>query len=269
MSQDSLARALLYSRNFGFAEGPARQAVDRLPNQFVPLATLIEALHANNKEAEAKETFRKLEPMLRQADKDTPIARRLASIVGGWKTQGEWTPSPEPSTDETIPGTRVDLESLGPLAWSPSPAEGFSLVDTEGKTFNLADHKGRNVVVLFYLGGKCAHCMQQLQEFGKEIKTFAGMNTDLIAIGTDTAEEARALKTNTDGIKFPMPFLPDPSLVIFKKYQVFDDFENAPLHGAFLIDKQGQIRFQRISADPFLDVEFLKGEAARINKMVK
>ncbi len=269
MSPESLAHAHLVARNFGFAEGPARSAVDQKPNQFVPLATLVEVLHANNKDAEAKETFARLEPMLRQADKDTPIARRLAAIVEGWKSAGGWTPTPEAATDETIAATRVALEPLGPLAWAPSPAEPFALADTDGKTFSLADHKGRNVVVLFYLGNKCAHCMQQLQEFGKQMKAFEEIGTDVVAIGTDTLEDAKALKANKDDIKFPMPILPDPTLDDFKKYQAFDDFEDAPLHGAFLIDKQGNVRFQRISADPFLDVDFLKGEAARVNKMVK
>ena len=269
MSPEALAQAHLTARNFGFAETPARSAVDQKPNQFVPLATLVEVLHANNKDAEARETYRKLEPMLRQADKDTPIARRLAAIVEGWKSQGGWTPSPEPSTDETVAAGRVELEPLGPLAWSPWRAEPFALTDTDGKTFTLAEHKGRNVVVLFYLGNKCAHCMQQLQEFGKQMKAFQALDTDLVAIGTDTMEDAKSLKANADGIKFPMPLLPDPSLDVFKTYQAFDDFENAPLHGAFLIDKQGNVRFQRISADPFLDVEFLKGEAARVNRLIK
>ena len=221
MSQESLARAHLAARNFGFAEGPARRAVERNPNQFVPLATLVEVLHANNKDAEAREAFRKLEPMFRHADKDTPIARRLAAIVDGWKAAGQWTPAPEPSTDETIAATRVDLEPLGPLAWMPSPAVPIALVDTEGQAFwNLAEHRGRNVVLLFYLGGKCAHCMQQLQEFGKQIKAFEAIGTDIVAVGTDDLEEARALKTNADGIKFPMPFLARPPRShVFKKYQ--------------------------------------------------
>ena len=269
MSQESLARAHLLARNFGFAEAPARLAVEKNANQFVPLATLVEVLHANNKDAEAKDAYRKLEPMARQADKGTPIARRLAAIVDGWKSDGQWTPSPEPSTDETIAAGRVDLEPLGPLAWSPRAAELFGLESTDGKGFNLALHRGRNVILLFYLGGKCAHCMQQLQEFGKQAKAFEETQTDIVAIGTDSLEDARALKANADGIKFPMPFLPDPSLEVFKKYQAFDDFENQPLHGVFLVDKQGNVRFQRISADPFLDVEFLKGEAARLNRLLK
>ena len=64
-----------------------------------------------------------------------------------------------------------------------------------------------------------------------------------------------------------MPMLADPKLDVFKRFRVFDDFENQPLHGTFLIDAQGNVRFQRISADPFLDVEFIKTEAARVGKM--
>ncbi len=40
------------------------------------------------------------------------------------------------------------------------------------------------------------------------------------------------------------------------------------MHGTFLIDKNGDVRFQRISAYPFLDVEFIKAETARVNRLV-
>ena len=58
------------------------------------------------------------------------------------------------------------------MTWSPFPAEPIALTDTKGTGWTLADHKGRNVVVLFFLGGKCAHCMQQLQVFGKEFEAL-------------------------------------------------------------------------------------------------
>ena len=134
----------------------------------------------------------------------------------------------------------------------------------------LADLKeGKNVLVLFFLGGKCAHCMQQLELFGKEYDALRKLNVETIAVSTDDAEATRALKNNPDGIKFPMPMLADPKLELFKRYQAFDDFENQPLHGTFLIDAQGNVRFQRISSDPFLEVEFIKAEAARVNRMLK
>ncbi|WP_435010112.1 redoxin domain-containing protein [Tundrisphaera lichenicola] len=270
MNSSALVRLHLANRNFGLAEAAAKVASEKNANQFVPMAALVEAYHASGKDDLAREAYRNLQPYLARADQDTPIARRLASIVDGWKADGQWSPTPlDASTDEATATTRIDLETLGPIAWSPWPAEPIDLVDTDGKPWTLADHKGRNVIVLFYLGDKCAHCLQQLQEFGKQMKAFDELGTDLVAVGTDDLEMARLLKSNADGIKFPMPLLADPSLAVFKKYQAFDDFEGLPLHGAYLIDREGNVRFQRISADPFLEIDFLKGEASRINKLLK
>ena len=164
---------------------------------------------------------------------------------------------------------RVDPSTLGPLAWSPYKAESISGTDTTGKTWNLAEHKGKNVLVLFFLGGKCAHCMQQLADFGKEDSALKGLNTEVVAISTDDPAAAKTLKENKEGVKFPMPMLADPGNEIFKRYHAYDDFEGVPMHGTFLIDAEGKVRFQRISAEPFLDVEFVKSEAARVNKLLK
>jgi peroxiredoxin len=153
------------------------------------------------------------------------------------------------------------------LAWSPYKAEPIELTDTAGNPWRLADQKGKKVLVLFYLGGKCAHCMQQLENFGKEVEAFKKMGVEVVAVSTDDASATKALKDNADGIKFPMPLLADPKLATFQAYRCFDDFEKSPLHGTFLIDADGAVRFQRISADPFLDVEFTKTEAARLDKL--
>ncbi len=88
-------------------------------------------------------------------------------------------------------------------------------------------------------------------------------------MSTDDAEATCALKNNPDRIKFPMPMLADPKLELFERYQAFDDFENQPLHGTVLVDVQGNVRFQRISSDPFPEVEFIRTEAARVNRMIK
>ena len=226
-------------------------------------------MHAVGKTKEARAAYAKLVPLARYADRDLPVFQRLAPIVESWKADKSWAvPDPTPETDEAT-AHRVDLETLGPLVWSPFPAEPFALRDTQDKPWTLAEHKGQNVVVLFVLGNKCAHCMQQLQVFGKEIDALKALNTTLVAVSTDDPDACKALKNNADGIKFPMPLLADPKFDVFKPYQAFDDFEDQPLHGAFLIDAQGNVRFQRISADPFLDVDFMKTEAARINRLAK
>ncbi len=272
MRPEALARAHLTARNFGFAETKAAEAVNRNPKQVAPLAAQVEILHLCGKDKEAQAAYRALEPLARWADRDLPIFRRLEPIVARWRTEKDWTtrtsePSGGNGTDENAVN-RIDLTTLGPLAWAPFPAEPFSRSDTSGAAWTLAARKGKNVLILFFLGGKCAHCMQQLELFGKEYEALKKLNVETVAIGTDDVEAAKALKNNKDGIKFPMPILADPKQEVFKLYQAFDDFEGQPLHGTILIDGQGNVRFQRVSADPFLDVEFVKTEAARVNRIM-
>jgi peroxiredoxin len=274
MRPEALARAQLKARNFGFAESKAREAVTKNPNQVPILAALVEILQACDKEKEAQEAYRSLEPLARCADRDLPVFRRLDTIVAGWHARKSWSLSTAPSpsattgTDETAIN-RVDLSPLGPLVWSPFAAKPFSGTDTSGKPWSLADHRGKNVLLIFVLGGKCAHCMQQLQLFGNEFEAFKKQNLEMVAVNTDDVDATKALKNNKEGIKFPMPMLADPKLETFKRYEAYDDFESQPLHATFLIDVRGNVRFQRISADPFLDVEFIKSETQRLNRMTK
>jgi peroxiredoxin len=273
MRPEALARAHLAARNYGFAETTARKGVDQNPNLVAPLAALVEILQAAGKEKEARDAYGKLMPIARWADRDLPVFRRLEPIVARWKADKSWSPQvAEPAqrtgSDETAIN-RIDLTTLGPLVWSPTPAAPFSAADTTGNSWSLASHKGKNVLAIFYLGGKCAHCMQQLELFGKAHEALKKLNVETVAIGTDDLEATKALKNNKDAVKFPMPMLADPKLEWFKLYRAYDDFENQPLHATFLIDAQGKVRFQRISSDPFLDVEFIKTEAARVNRIEK
>jgi peroxiredoxin len=273
MRTEALARAHLAARNYGFAESVAKKAVEQNPDQVPPMAAYVEILQLVGKEKEARTAYARLVPMARWADRDAPVFRRIDAIVARWKADKTWkapeaSPPASAGSDETAIN-RIDLTTLGPLAWTPFPAEPLSGTDTAGKPWSLAAHKGRGVLVIFVLGGKCAHCMQQLQLFGKEFDALKKLGVDTVAVSTDTAEATRALKNNADGVKFPMPMLADPKLESFKRYGAHDDFEGQPLHATFLIDAQGKVRFQRISADPFLDAEFIKAEAARVNRIVK
>jgi peroxiredoxin len=267
---ERLAKLHLAARNFGFAESEAKKAADQSQNQYQPLAQYVDILETVGKTDKAREAYAKLVPLARHADKDTPIARRLAEIASKWKAAG-WNEPADPEAGKPVVPGAIDLTTLGPLAWHPAPAQDFELPDTEGKLWRMSDRKasGRNTILIFFLGGKCAHCMQQLQLFGKEIDHFRNAGDDIIAISTDDLEKSRELKNNADGVKFPMPILSNADLTIFKSHQAYDDFENQPLHGLFIIDPNGMVRFQRISPDPFLDVDFVKSESARVRNLVK
>ncbi|MEO8495164.1 MAG: hypothetical protein ABI614_08840, partial [Planctomycetota bacterium] len=46
--------------------------------------------------------------------------------------------------------------------------------------------------------------------------------------------------------------------------RAYDDFEKKPLHGTFLIDSHGMVRWQDISFEPFMDADFLLKESQRL-----
>ena len=62
----------------------------------------------------------------------------------------------------------------------------------------------------------------------------------------------------------PIRLVANPDLDVFKRFRAFDEFENQPLHGTFLIDAAGWVRWQDISYEPFMDAEFLLKESQRL-----
>ena len=72
-----------------------------------------------------------------------------------------------------------------------------------------------------------------------------------------------------DGDEFPFTLLADPDCKTFREYNSYDDFEDQPLHGTFLITTDGRVLWQDISADPFMDTSFLLKEAPRLLQIHK
>jgi len=125
-------------------------------------------------------------------------------------------------------------------------------------------------VVIFYLGHGCLHCVQQLKTFSPKASKFTEEGISIIAIGTDDrnalANSLNAFKD--DGESPPFPLLSDTSLEVFKSYRAYDDFEDQPLHGTFLIDGAGLVRWQDISYEPFNNPDFILNEAKRLTRQI-
>ncbi|HQU42793.1 MAG TPA: redoxin domain-containing protein, partial [Pirellulales bacterium] len=96
---------------------------------------------------------------------------------------------------------------------------------------------------------------------------FARLGIDLVAISTDDVGKLRGsleARASTGAPPLPIKLLSDAGLGVFKSYRAFDDFENLPLHATFLIDKEGLVRWQDISYEPFTNAKFLLDEAKRL-----
>lgn len=229
-------------------------------NRVQPLAVQIEILSLAGKKEYARKAFERLRGMSRSIQMGSPVFDRLAPIAAEFGYPTDWRIVTAPPADV---GERPDLDSLGPFRWQPMPAQEWSLPESDGRLRALKDFQGRPVVVIFYLGYGCLHCAEQLQSFAASAAEFRAAGIDLIAISTDNRKD---LQQSLDNYKAGMPFplVSDESLEVFKAWRAFDDFENVPLHGTFLVDGHGLVRWQDISFEPFNDPKFVLKESQRL-----
>jgi peroxiredoxin len=238
----------------------ARKSVEDGRAELQPQILLVAALWTDGKKDEARTEFAKLRSMAWHADKDLEIFQLVAPLLA--TVEGEWRQEPTKPTDL---GSRPPLESFGPKLWTPSKAPGWSFLDIKGQTVSSQAHEGKPYILMFYLGKGCSHCMEQLNAFAPMNEEFTKAGLPLMAVSTDdptnlafTQEAANRKET------FPFPLYSDEHLNHFKAFRAFDDFENEPIHGTFLIDAQGRIRWQHISYEPFMRPDLLLDEAKRL-----
>ena len=246
----------------------AGEAVSAGKNQVYPLATQVEILYRAGKKEEAKTAFTSLRTVACDADRDLPVLKRLSAIAAEFGFPEPWqviSDLPEGCRP------RPDLDSLGPFRWSPSRAPDFTLPDVAGKGYGPFDSKARATLLIFYLGKGCSHCMEQLNEFAPAVDKFDKAGIRILAVSSDTPEGLAETFADTAGDEsgegrspFPFPLLSDAGLKVFKEYRAFDDFENQPLHGTFLIDEEQRIRWQDISFEPFMYSDWLLEECVRL-----
>jgi peroxiredoxin len=239
----------------------ARKHVESHKNEVQPLAMLTELLWKAGKKDDAKPIFEQLREISSRIDLNSPVFSRLEPIAVEFGFSTDWRVSKPPAEDI---GVRPSLDSLGPFRWQPSPAREWVLKDAKEELHALIDYKGKPVIAIFYLGYGCLHCAQQLQAFGPKSEEFKAAGIDLIAISSDDLPGLKISIANYDKGDLPIPLVANPELDVFRAYRAYDDFEKKPLHGTFLIDADGLVRWQDISFEPFMDADFLLKESQRL-----
>ncbi|MDX1566044.1 MAG: redoxin domain-containing protein, partial [Phycisphaeraceae bacterium] len=135
-----------------------------------PLAHHAYLLYEAGRTKEAGKLFDRVATLGAKADLDVPCFKRLAPLADARGRPVDWRVTTPPKEDV---GQRPDLNSLGPFRWKPSPAPDFSLPDDEGLTRRLSEFQGKPVVLIFYLGAGCLHCVDQLNAFAPMTEAYA------------------------------------------------------------------------------------------------
>lgn len=133
----------------------------------------------------------------------------------------------------------------------------FSLTQTDNTTVSLAESlKKGPVVLVFYYGYHCDHCVSQLFALNKDIENFRSLGATVLAISADPIEETRERFRMYGAFDFPV--LSDPSNSVAAKYGTYAPTVKAGevgnlMHGTFVIDKKGHVIWANRGDGPFTE----------------
>ncbi len=129
-------------------------------------------------------------------------------------------------------------------------APDFTLFSNKMEPFKLSQHRGKNVLLLFFPGAFTSVCTTELNTVNSELATFGGDGTQVVGLSTDSPfvlEEFRNVH------KFDFPLLSDHngevSALYGSKYN--NDFTPMKLdriskRSAFVVDKQGIVQYAEV-----------------------
>ena len=158
---------------------------------------------------------------------------------------------------------RMALDRFGPAVWTPFVAPDLAVRDHTGAPVTLQQFRGRNVVLVFYLGVGCAHCVQQIKDLSERASRWQALDAEVLAVSADSMEANAASQAS-----LKVRLLTDEKFSAARAFKSYDDFEEMPIHSTILIDKEGRVHWARHGAGPFTDYEFLASQLQRMNQRV-
>jgi peroxiredoxin len=166
---------------------------------------------------------------------------------------GNQVASPSGSLQEILAHPDVIPTHHHPLLGRQAPD--FALADPEGKVWNLSELRGgRPVVLIFYYGFHCIHCVRQLSEINQDLPLFRDVGARVVAISADPPELTRRRFQQYGSFGFPV--LLDPGNKVAKAYRVSRGAQDGTTadflrHGTFLIDRNGAVQWVNVGDAPF------------------
>lgn len=253
---NSLGEAYLDSGRPVLAVEAFNQTLRTINNDGFALSGLVRAFMQLNEKEKATKAYRKLLDVWSDADRpnrwlDAARATGVSDSLGDARVARKSY-------------KREVLDRKGYSSWMPAKAPDLTAFRSNGEKATLRSFSGRNVILIFYLGGECLHCMEQIGEANERAAKFQSHSTDIVAISKDDADTIIGYEKSG----FNITLLTDPEFTNAKRFRSFDDFEEIELHSTILIDKRGRIHWSRHGGDPFMDFEFLENEVKRVNRIV-
>ena len=122
-------------------------------------------------------------------------------------------------------------------------APDFTLVDDTGEQWTLSQHRGKNVVLVFYPLSFSGTCTKELHALTGDAERFAGAGAEVVGISVDSRHVQRRFKSDEE-LKVTLLADFQPRGAVASQYGMFlPDFGFAN-RGTFVIDKTGKVAFK-------------------------
>jgi len=124
----------------------------------------------------------------------------------------------------------------------------FTLHDTEKKEVSLSDHRGKNVVLLFFPLAFTSVCTDELCHMRDNLSEYEKLDAEVIAVSVDSPFTLEKFKEEQN-LNFTL--LSDFNKEVSRNYgALYEDFvfgmKGVSKRSAFVIDKEGEVRYAEV-----------------------
>lgn len=138
------------------------------------------------------------------------------------------------------------------------PAPDFSLYNADKQKVNLSDYKGKNVVLLFFPQAFTGVCTEELCSIRDNMSKYESLNAQVLGISVDSVFTLAKFR---DEQQYNFPLLSDFNKEVSTSYgTIYEswilDMKGVSKRSAFVVDKEGVIRYAEVLENPGLQPDF-------------
>ena len=119
-------------------------------------------------------------------------------------------------------------------------APDFTLQDERNQPWTLSDHRGRNLVLVFYSFAFSGVCTRELRELSQASDRFAEAGAEVVGISVDSRHAQRAFK-EVEHLEATLLADFHPKGRVAQLYGVYVEEFGFANRGTFVIDKAGRV----------------------------
>lgn len=126
-------------------------------------------------------------------------------------------------------------------------APDFTLVDDAGERWTLSEHRGQNVVLVFYPLSFSGTCTKELHALTGDADKFAGAGAEVVGISVDSRHVQKRFKSD-ENLKVTLLADFQPRGAVARQFGVFLEDLGFSNRGTFVIDKAGKVAYRVVTS---------------------